>query len=121
MLTMRSFPPTSSYLGLILLLLALSAPAQAEKLPPIWGYGVQSCTAFLQAAEEKAQGREYQRYEDWLTGLITGLNLATGQDVLIGLNMKSALQRIQVHCQGHKEQDFFNAAMDLIRTISKLH
>jgi hypothetical protein len=106
-----------------LMLLAFSA--RAEKLPPIWGYGVKGCDQFLAAAEGNEKGTdqmpvEYGRYEDWLTGLISGLNLATGKDVLRGADIKTALQRIRAYCGGHRNEDFFSATMDLVRMLSAL-
>lgn len=97
----------------------------AGSLPPVWGFGVQSCAAFVTAADGHGQDLdlarwEYRRYEDWLTGLVTGLNLATGRDVLAGADIATALRRMQAHCRGHPEQDFFTAAMDLVRLLSQL-
>ena len=97
----------------------------ADKLPPVWGFGVQTCGAFVTVADGREQGVdlqnwEYRRYEDWLTGFVTGLNLATGKDVLVGVDIDAALRRIQAHCRGHEQQDFFNASMDLVRMLSGL-
>lgn len=103
-----------------------AAPAlSADKLPPIWGYGVQPCTSFVAAADGRDQGIdlqdwEYRRYQDWLTGFVTGLNLATGQDVLVGADIDAAMRRIRAYCRGHEEDDFFASAMDLIRMLSGL-
>ena len=101
------------------------ASAKATKLPPIWGYGVKSCTTFLAAADGRAAGDalqdlEFQRYEDWLTGFITGLNLAMGKDVLVGADINGALKRIQAYCQGHGKEDVFTATMDLVRMLGRL-
>jgi hypothetical protein len=103
----------------------MGTAAAEGRLPPIWGYGVQTCGAFASAAEGRARGeelqtRDYRRYEDWLTGFVTGLNLATGQDVLVGADIDGAMKRILAHCRGHQEQDFFTAAMDLVRMLSGL-
>jgi len=99
--------------------------AGAEKLPPLWGYGVKTCDAYLAAADGKENGDELQvwehrRYEDWLTGFISGLNLATGKDVLVGADVDSAMRRIRAWCGGHKQEDFFNGTMDLVRMLSGL-
>jgi hypothetical protein len=118
--------PVRSFQLLAAVLLALALPpAAAEKLPPLWGYGVKSCDDFLitaqgrDAGEERA-GIEYRRYEDWLTGLISGLNLATGKDVLRGADVENAMGRIRAHCGGNPKDDFFTAAMDLVRMLSGL-
>ena len=105
--------------------LVLSGPAQAEKLPPLWGYGVKGCAQFLQAAEGQAsegdlQMGEYRRYEDWLTGFVSGLNLATGKDVLVGAEIEAAMRRVRAYCEGNKKEDFFTATMDLVRMLSGL-
>jgi hypothetical protein len=104
----------------------LTAPSlQAEKMPPLWGYGVKSCDQYLRAVRGREEGqdlqrREYRRYEDWLTGFISGLNLATGQDVLKGAEIDSAMHRIRAHCGGNRKDDFFTATMDLVRMLSGL-
>ncbi|MCC7276705.1 MAG: hypothetical protein IT487_00115 [Chromatiaceae bacterium] len=105
--------------------MGVGAKAKADKLPPIWGYGVKSCTTFLAAADGRAAGDalqdlEFQRYEDWLTGFITGLNLAMGKDVLVGADINGALKRIHAYCQGHGKEDVFTATMDLVRMLGRL-
>lgn len=97
----------------------------AEKRPPLWGYGTKSCQAFIAAADGRDQGQEmqtweYRRYQDWLTGFVTGLNLSTGQDVLLGVEIEAAMDRVRAHCRGHLEEDFFNSTMDLVRMLSGL-
>jgi hypothetical protein len=106
-------------------LLGVAPPLYAEKMPPLWGYGVKTCGSFLEAAKGMddgvgGQAAEYGRYEDWLTGFVSGLNLATGQDVFKGADVDSAMRRIRAHCGGHRKQDFFNATMDLVRMLSGL-
>ena len=102
------------------------APALAgDKLPPVWGYGVKSCSDFLTTAQgrddgDSLQAIEYVRYQDWLTGFVTGLNLATGEDVLVGADMVSALRRIRAYCGGHEKDDVFTATMDLVRMLGRL-
>ncbi len=109
----------------ILLPLLQVPSANAEKLPPIWGYGVKTCANFLAAADgrdagDELQDLEYLRYQDWLTGFVTGLNLAMGKDVLVGADIDSALRRIQAYCRGHEQEDVFMASMDLIRMLGRL-
>ena len=100
--------------------LLFSVASAAE--PQLWGYGVRSCGDYLLAcdAEEAGDAAEFQRYEDWLTGFITGLNLATGEDALRGSGIESAMRRTRAHCKGHKDDDFFNASMDFVRSLSSL-
>ncbi|MGA7978731.1 MAG: hypothetical protein WCA32_00720 [Chromatiaceae bacterium] len=106
-------------------LLCAAPSLNAGKLPPLWGYGVKSCSDYLSAAKGWEAGveteiAEYRRYEDWLTGFVSGLNLATGEDVLKGADIDSALRRTRAYCEGHRKQDFFNASMDFVRMLSKL-
>jgi hypothetical protein len=110
----------------LVLLCDVSGAAGAEKLPPLWGYGIKTCARFLSVAEGNEKGVakmvvEYGRYEDWLTGFVSGLDLATGQDVLRGADIGAALQHIRAHCRGHPKDDFFGATMDFVRMLSSLH
>lgn len=120
----RSDPRTRPLL--LAMTLACATPVvQAGKLPPLWGYGVKTCDDFLGAARGSEQGAEpqiaeYRRYQDWLTGFLSGLNLATGQDVLKGADIEGSLRRIRAHCGGHPKDDFFTATMDLVRMLSGL-
>lgn len=63
---------------------------------------------------------EYLRYRSWLAGLATGLSLATGIDVLKGVEITGAMRSIQVYCDEHPDDPFFGASMDLIRSLSGL-
>jgi hypothetical protein len=106
---------------LILLCALAAAPVQAEK-QVLWGYGVRGCADFTAAAAAADAGdfAEYQRYEDWLTGLISGLNLATGTDVLSGSGIETAMRRTRQQCDKHPADDFFNASMRFVRSLSTL-
>ena len=121
---MRTYAGRHGLLVLVLLLFA-SPGLRADKMPPLWGYGVKTCSAFLAAAEAQGAqaegpGAEYRRYEDWLSGFVSGLNLATGKDVLVGADIGSAMGRIRAWCGGHKKEDFFTGTMDLVRMLSGL-
>jgi hypothetical protein len=89
----------------------------------LWGYGVRSCDSYLEAdtAREAGDASEFQRYEDWLTGFISGLNLATGEDVLRGSGIESAMRRAGAYCKGNPDSDFFNATMDFVRMLTSIH
>ena len=105
-------------------LLSGPLPAQ-EKAPPLWGYGIKSCDHYVQAwngreAGEEGALAEYRRYSDWLSGFASGLNLATGMDVLVGVEIKGALRRIHLYCDEHRKEDFFAATMDLVKLLSQL-
>lgn len=110
---------------LLLPLLLFAAGTQAGKMPPLWGYGIKSCDHYAAAWNGKEEGvdeqiGEYRRYEDWLTGFVSGMNLTTGQDVLVGVTIESALRRIHLYCDEHRKADFFTATMDLVRLLSQL-
>ncbi len=104
----------------------LSGPVMAEeKAAPLWGYGIKSCDHYAQAWAGRVAGAEeaiaeYRRYEDWLTGFTSGLNLATGVDVLAGVEIEAALRRIHLYCDDHRKEDFFTATMDLVKLLSQL-
>ncbi len=91
----------------------------------LWGYGVKRCKQFLDAAAAldpagEADGAEYRRYEEWLAGFVSGLSLATGQDILRGAEISAAMGRIEADCRGKPQSDFFNAAMDFVRLMLQL-
>lgn len=117
----RRLGPLACSLVAAAVLSVTAVSARAEKMPPLWGFGVKSCDQFVKVMEGDADGRgESKRYEDWLTGFISGLNLATGKDVLKGADIESAMRRIRAHCGGNKRDDFFTATMDLVRMLSGL-
>jgi hypothetical protein len=99
-----------------------AAPVDA---PPLWGLGVKGCEAFLNTAKGWDQGvdsdiAEYSRYQDWISGFISGLNLATGDDVLRGAGIDGAMRQVRAYCTSHREADFFNATMGFVRSLSTL-
>ena len=109
----------------LLLCLLIVAGAQGSEMPPLWGYGVKSCDEYAAAWTGREEGveseiGEYRRYEDRLTGFVSGVNLATGQDVFVGVEINSAMRRIHLYCDEHRKDDFFTATMDLVRLLSKL-
>ncbi len=104
--------------------LMLAGVQVGQAAQPLWGYGVRSCDNFLAAVKARDEGEaaEYQRYEDWLTGFISGLNLAIGEDTLAGSGIETAMRRTQSACErpGEGGKDFFNAAMALVRSLRSL-
>ncbi len=105
------------------MLIGLGAqPAAAG--PPLWGYGIKPCRDFLAAAPgdgapSALAGAEYARYREWLAGFVSGLNLATASDVLDGAEIDAALTSIRTRCQARPGDDFFNASMNLIRSLGR--
>jgi hypothetical protein len=138
-MTMTSLAQTRRRRGLALpLLLAaslavLTGPVMAARpkaaapvdAPPLWGLGVKGCDAFLTTAKGWDQGvdadiAEYSRYQDWISGFVSGLNLATGDDVLRGAGIDGAMRQVRAYCTSHREADFFNATMGFVRSLSSL-
>ncbi len=120
-----SYSPVWPLAALLLALaLALSA-APVAAAPPLWGLGVKGCDAFLTTAKGWDQGvdsdiAEYARYQDWLAGFVSALNLATGDDVLRGAGIDGAMRQVRTYCGAHREADFFNATMGFVRSLSSL-
>lgn len=108
-----------------ILLFTACLNVMAEDRPQVLGYGVKGCRDYMLAFREWEKGSEeyileYLRYRGWLAGLVTGLSLATGLDVLKGVEPDGAMRRIQVYCDDEPNDDFFNASMRLIRALSSL-
>jgi len=103
-------------------LTAAGGSALAGDSPTLWGYGVKPCSAFLATAPAAGVPAElgdadYLRYREWLAGLVSGLNLATGADVLNGAELDAALTRVRAQCKDHPSDDFFNARLTLIKSL----
>ncbi|NBC46527.1 MAG: hypothetical protein GVY22_00745 [Gammaproteobacteria bacterium] len=107
----------------VVLMLSLSIGSAVAASPPtLWGYGVRSCADYLSACEAADAGdaAEYQRYEDWLTGFVSGLNLALDEDLLSGAGIETAMRRARAHCEGNPEDDFFAATMDFVQLLTSV-
>jgi hypothetical protein len=109
--------------AILLILTVISTSVHAESLTPkIWGYGIKSCSSYIDAYKAKESGDqskvwEYFRYRDWYTGFVSGLTMATGVDVTQGVQPKSAMRRINLICEEDLGNDFFTATMEFIRVI----
>ena len=104
---------------------AAARPKPVEAVPALLGYGMKSCGAFVAAAPragtpDGVADEEYLRYREWLSGFVTGLNLATGRDVLQGAEIDAALIRIRASCQDHPGDDFFNSSLRLVRSLGQV-
>jgi len=106
--------------GLTWGLLVLPTPQAAEQT--LWGYGVRPCEAYLAAlgAAQSGDAGELTRYEDWLAGFVSALSLALGGDVLRDAELTAAMRGVRGACEDDRDQDFFNATMDLIRRTGRL-
>ncbi len=109
--------------AILLILAVLSTSVQAESITPkIWGYGIKSCSSYIEAYKAKESGKqeqvwEYFRYRDWMTGFISGLTMATGIDVMQGVEPKNAMRRIKLMCEEDLGKDFFTTTMEFVRVI----
>lgn len=108
-----------SYVAALLLLPAIVV---AEKSgPPLWGYGVKDCPSFVEVWNKRSQesdaAAEVQAYQDWLAGFISGLNLATGEDVVRGVGVTDLMRRIHAECDGKPKTDFFNATLSVVKVL----
>lgn len=93
--------------------------------PELLGYGVRPCEDYLKVYRGWEKGEpeavaEYYRYQDWLSGLISGLNFATGDDQLRGVGLEGVLRRNRIHCQEQMNDDFFTATMTLLKGLKTL-
>lgn len=109
-------------IGLTMALAPVTRDAAAA--PILWGYGVKTCAQFLDAAPgtgapSSIASDEFTRFREWLAGLVSGLNLASGSDVLAGAQLEAALARVRSQCAEQPNQDFFNASIQTIKALSK--
>lgn len=118
-----------SLVGLAALLTSVfvCGPATAgdETAPALWGYGVKTCTAFLMTVPRgdtplALADEDYLRHRQWLAGFVSGLNFATGRDMLRGAELDAAMLRIASICKDDPSDDFFNASLRLIRSLGQL-
>ena len=110
---------------LLLAILQLSLTSAIASPSQLLGYGVKPCEAYLETYAGWDNGLEeqiekYLHYRDWLTGFVSGLNLAMGEDMLRGVEVSGAMRRIQLYCDEHPSDDFFTASMSLIKLLSNL-
>lgn len=113
------------FLSICALITLLQPPAVAEEdaTPLVWGYGTRLCSdysALFQPGEKAPppQPLELQRYRDWFTGMVTGLSLATGIDMLYGTNVDEAMERLNIQCSLQPSTDLFNASVLVLQRLS---
>ena len=109
------------FIGALLLVFGIAQAATLER-PRVWGYGTKACRDYVAAAAgwdigQQDQIAEYLRYRDWLTGLVTGLTLATGIDILHGAEVEGAMRRIRPYCEDHPDEDFFTASTFYLKLV----
>ncbi len=104
----------------------VSQASLAAENPQVWGYGVKECREYNGVFEGWSAGQEsaiveYLRFRSWFAGIATGISLATGEDILKGVEMSGAMRRIQVYCDEHPDESFFGSSMQFIRGLSGLN
>jgi hypothetical protein len=120
----KARPRLSKLLTLTLVLCAAGAQGDVSQSPKVWSYGAKSCEAYVIACKgwdigQQEQIVEYLRYQEWFSGLATGLTLATGMDALNGAEVSGAMRRMRDTCERHPDKDFFNASMSVITQLRK--
>lgn len=105
-----------------LLSMGLALPALAGESGGLVGVGVKRCEALTVAARGADRGEdegvlELRRYSDWVGGFVSGLNLATGEDLLRNLQLAGAMRRVALHCADHPDEDVFTAVQTVLRGL----
>ncbi len=106
--------------------LVLSMPIQAGAASAkLLGYGARSCDEYVIAWKGRERGEqesveEYLMYRSWFEGFVSGMSFATGEDMLRGVAIDSAMNRTRIFCQNNPDADFFNGASDLLKMLSRL-
>jgi len=101
---------------------ALAAPAAGADSGGLVGVGVKRCEGLTAAAGGADRGEEegvldLRRYSDWVAGFVSGLNLATGEDLLRQLSLDGAMRRIALHCADRPDEEVFAAVRTVLRAL----
>ncbi len=105
-------------------LCCIGAPAAASG-PVLHGYGGHTCVEYLETWRRWEAGQDtgildYFGYEQWFAGFVSGLSLATGEDVLRGAGVEGMMRRVHRHCEDDRNQDVFGAASLYLQELSEL-
>ncbi len=105
-----------------LIALALAGPTAAADTGGLVGVGVKRCEGLTAAARGADRGEdegilELRRYSDWVAGFVSGLNLATSDDLLRQLSLDGAMRRIALHCADHPDEEVFTAVRTVLRAL----
>lgn len=101
----------------------MTGPVVAE--PMLHGHGAKTCVEYLDTWRRWESGQDtgiydYFGYQQWMAGLVTGLSLATGEDVLRGADVEGMMRRVKLGCEDDRKQDVFEAATAYLRELSQL-
>lgn len=103
-----------------MLFLLLAATPLWSQNASLYGYGVRSCDDLAASARQwKASEEEgalaHVQLREWMSGFISGLSLALGNDVTRGAGVEGMVRQVVKQCTEHRQSDVFSATMVLIR------
>ena len=103
----------------------LAVTGSAAGGPAVYGYGGRDCDTFLESQRQADAGEPDAALDDfgyrqWLAGLVTGLSLAAGEDVLRGVDVEGLARRVRLNCEEDRTLDVLGAALAHIKELSRL-
>ena len=108
-------------LSIMLFLLLATAPVWSQNAS-LYGYGVRSCDDLVASARkwessetEDAGALAHMQLMEWMSGFISGLSLALGNDVTRGAGVEGMMRQVVKQCTAHRQSDVFTATMELIK------
>jgi len=106
----------------IMLFLLLAATPVWSLNASLYGYGVHSCDDLVASArqwessEKEGEGAlAHVQLREWMSGFISGLSLALGNDVTRGAGVEGMMRQVVKQCTEHRQSDVFTATMELIK------
>ena len=104
--------------GLVVALVAATAPATAAEKIIAMGAGLQSCAEFAKAYREDASSEIV--YFSWAQGYITASNLCPGfLTDLSAMSVDAQKRRIRAFCDQRPLKNYLDAAEAVFRELSK--
>ena len=93
--------------------------------PQLHGYGGRSCVEYLDTWRRWEDNQDtgildHFGYQQWMAGLVSGLSLATGEDVLRGADVEGMMRRTKIICENDRKIDVFSAVTKYLRDLSQL-
>ena len=112
----------STMLFTMLFLLLSAAPSWSQNAS-LYGYGVRSCDDLVASAKqweaesdkEDAGALAYVQLREWMSGFISGLSLALGNDVTRGAGVEGMIRQVVKQCTDRRQSDVFTTTMELIK------
>ena len=72
-----------------------------------------SCEAWT--ADQRSNGKLAMLDEQWVLGFLSGIAASQGNDLLVGVDPKVILQRVDEFCTAHPSDDMTAAALEAVR------